>query len=407
MNSPSVYTVSIDEEGCRRRLSGLCATDKSTTLAIRLLATLLALSLIFTGSETRADETSKSPGIWSTVPYFNWITESSAPLEQFSFFINGVQAKGSAVSAIKHQQSLHLRFPLTYETETAIEVRFQGESIYRATFFYAPSYESSIVPGNFTDLPFHTEERERPCQQCHRLTVNANDAKPLVVTEQICYPCHSHEFDNSVSRHKPAAIQWRCLQCHLTKESPSPGNSDHPVKFAITDAEDVAPLCYRCHKKFAARIKGYAHQHGPIGMGACTMCHNPHASNFPKLLQNEANTLCVNCHSMQETLQQPVVHQVIKTKGCTACHNPHGSPYPLQLPSPANELCAVCHQEIAKQVNNHPVQGHPVFIKGRGTQKDKLTCTSCHSPHASAFPKLLPEEEVMMLCTHCHPMENK
>jgi predicted CXXCH cytochrome family protein len=381
---------------------------RTTAFTCCSLTITIALSLILAGSGARAVEEDKTPAIWSTVPYCNWIKESAAPLEQFSFFINGAETRSSVVNAVRHQESLHLRFPLAYEAETLIEVRFQGASIYRAHFFYAPSYEKSIVPDRFTYLPFHTEEREQPCQKCHRLTVNDADANPPVVKEQLCYPCHQHMFDSTASRHKPAASQWRCLQCHLQKPSPSPWNADQPLKFAIADADNIAPLCYRCHKKFAAQVKGYDHQHGPMGMGACTVCHNPHASNFPKLLQNQATTLCVNCHEMQKTLQQPVVHQIIKDKGCTACHNPHGSAYPQQLPGTVSNLCSGCHPAIAKQANNHPVQGHPVFIKGVGKEtKDRLTCTSCHSPHASAFPKLLPEEEVMMLCTHCHPMGTK
>lgn len=348
------------------------------------------------------------PAIWSTVPYFNWITESTAPVEQYQVFINGSETKASVVNAVMYHGSLHLRLPLSYETKTEVEIHRQGETLYRADFFFAPSYEKSIVPGNFTYIPFHIEERERPCRKCHRLTINATDAAPTVVQEQICYPCHRHKFDDAVSLHQPAAVQWRCLQCHQAKASPSPWDAGQPIKFAIEDPDTVAPLCYRCHQKFEAKIKGYEYQHGPIGMGACTMCHNPHASNFPRLLQNQESTLCVNCHEMQEVLQQPVIHQVIKDKGCTVCHSPHGSGYPLQLPKTGNDLCYVCHQAIAKQANNHPVQGHPVLIKGMNKrQRDRLSCISCHSPHASEFPKLLPEEEVVLLCTRCHAMGEK
>ena len=371
------------------------------------LTLALCLSLFLTAGSTRAEEGKKAP-IWATVPFFHWVEQTSVPLEQFTFFVNGVQAERSEVLAVKYQESLHVRFHLPYEKETTVEIRRQGESIYRAVHFYAPTYERSIVPDPTTYLPFHTAAREKPCQGCHRLTVKPSDYDPPEVKEQVCYPCHRHRFDAPKTQHKRDVIRWRCLQCHRAPAKPSRWSPNQPLKFTIESEDQIAQLCYKCHKKLAARVKGYRYLHGPIGMGGCTMCHNPHASNFPKPILNEVTNLCVNCHEMKEVLQETVVHQVIKTKGCTACHHPHGSQYPLQLRDTVNKLCTSCHLAIAKQGDNHPVQGHPVQVKGSGREKrEKLNCVSCHSPHASAFANLLPEEEMMMLCTHCHPGRTK
>ena len=381
---------------------------RASGLAIGPFAVVLMMCLIVGSAGSTEAVEEKKESIWSTVPFFNWIVDTDASADQFTFFINGVQAAGTKVSAVKHQESLHVRFPLAYEVETTIEVRRQGESLFRATLFYAPSYENRIVPDNATYLPFHTEEREKPCRKCHRLEVKPFDNEPPEVKKQLCYPCHSHKFEGSKSQHRFIVSQWRCLQCHQDEAKASKRNPGQPLRFTIDNAAKIDSLCFRCHKKFAERLKEYPRLHGPIGMGVCTQCHNPHASTYPKLQQNNTSTLCINCHEMAEELKKPIVHEVIKSKGCTACHPPHGGYYPKLLRDTVNNQCLSCHEAIAKQANNHPVQGHPVFIKGRDQEKkDTLNCVSCHSPHAAEFPSLLPEAEMMMLCTHCHPMGTK
>lgn len=363
--------------------------------------------VFFTSAQAKAAGQEKL-AIWSTVPYFNWIKQTADPLDQFSFFINDVPADGKTARAVKHKDSLHVRLALTYEQHNIIEIRKLGQSIYRADVFYAPSYESNIVPDESIYLPFHTADHEKPCQECHRLTVTPTDHDPPQVKEQICYSCHQHKFDGLKNLHKPAAAEWRCLQCHQAEAHPSQWSPNQPLRFTIPSEGKVAPLCYKCHKKFEEHVNGYRFQHGPIAMGGCNMCHNPHGSNWPKLLQNNQTTLCINCHGFKKSLNKPFIHQIIKTKGCTACHNPHGGKYRLQMTETINDNCTRCHPAILKQANNHPVQNHPAFIKaGPKDRKDKLSCIDCHSPHAADFHNLLPEEEAMMLCTHCHPMGAK
>ncbi len=369
----------------------------------RHVALALCLSLVFAGGETWAEQEKKAP-IWSTAPWFNWIEQTAAPLDQFCFFINGRQAESPVVTAVKHQESLHVRFPLTYGAATTIEVRRQGESLYHATLFYAPSYERSKVPDPSTYLPFHIAEREKPCQGCHRLTVKPSDYSPATAKEQICHSCHQQKFAPHKNQHPRDIIDQDCLQCHRPEAKPSRWSPDQPLKYTIGDDDEIRLLCCRCHEKLAKRLKKVRFQHGPVGMGGCAMCHAPHAANFPQPIAREVTDLCTNCHEMQEMFKKPFVHQVIRTKGCTGCHHPHGSPYPLQLRHAGNGLCTSCHLAIKKQGDNHPVEGHPVLIKeGCWEAREKLNCVSCHSPHASDFAKLLPEEEMMSFCNHCHP----
>jgi predicted CXXCH cytochrome family protein len=107
---------------------------------------------------------------------------------------------------------------------------------------------------------------------------------------------------------------------------------------------------------------------------------------------------------MQEIMATPNVHEPLVRKGCTACHDPHGSNFPYALETVVQELCLNCHPKIRRQKNNHPTTGHPVSgLKDPSNVDRPFSCTSCHNPHSSEFDLLLAEEDIMMLCIHCHP----
>lgn len=365
---------------------------------------LLILLVVAIPSYSTAEGESKK-NIWSTTPYFNLIRPTNTPLDQFSFFINGAPGENTMVYATKHKESLHVRFRLTYAAQTAIELREGGQVVYNANIFFVPSYEEGIVPEEFVFIPFHTVDNETRCKSCHRFTIKPSDLAPGKKTQsQVCFPCHNHDFEGKQSLHVPAAVQWRCLHCHQPEARQSPKSKDKPLRFTVENVREISILCYSCHPKVEKQVNTLPFVHGPLGMGACNLCHDPHASKWPNLLENNVTTLCATCHDMQSVLSQPVVHTVLRDKGCTACHNAHASSHPLQLTSAGNDLCLSCHDAIKRQGNNHPVLGHPVSIKDSKSRarKDRLSCVSCHSPHASDYPKLIDEEEVMNLCIRCH-----
>ncbi|MEI6455627.1 MAG: cytochrome c3 family protein [bacterium] len=99
----------------------------------------------------------------------------------------------------------------------------------------------------------------------------------------------------------------KCILCHdpgsTTKlQTPQPG------------------LCYVCHDDFSLNFKFI---HGPVSGGFCTSCHNPHKSNFKKLLIRQGQELCLYCHDSKEVLKQ-AAHVNIGDADCITCHNPHG-----------------------------------------------------------------------------------
>ena len=348
------------------------------------------------------DEESVSQ-IWVTTLHYNWFLNTELPPSQFKYIINGKQEGAGQVIVQKYKDMLHVRFKLKPGNNSII-VEKQGVVILKRGIFSAPSYESESVPEEAKAVYFHAVPNETPCRPCHRLDTKKSDMSPRDVTKQICFPCHSHKFDDLKYPHKPATGQWRCLACHRYKAVETDLSPDQPLKFTVDQENGVAPLCFKCHKKKQQQIKKFTFVHGPIGMGACNACHNPHGSQLKYFLHKDITSLCVECHELQDMLKNPFVHRAIRNKGCIACHDPHGSMHSLQLIAGLNDLCYKCHPQIYKLKNNHPVQGHPVSAPVDPSNKqNKLTCVSCHSPHSSEYPYLLPVDDPMMLCSRCHP----
>ena len=103
-----------------------------------------------------------------------------------------------------------------------------------------------------------------------------------------------------------------CFVCH-DREARS---------FAIAGSD--ADLCGKCHEpRPPARFV-----HGPVAVGSCTVCHDPHGQTNPSLLVAVGETLCFRCHTEADALKHlvPAAGQsggVMREKGCGHCHDPH------------------------------------------------------------------------------------
>jgi predicted CXXCH cytochrome family protein len=86
-------------------------------------------------------------------------------------------------------------------------------------------------------------------------------------------------------------------------------------------------LCFKCHTNF---IKG-EYVHGPVAVGYCLGCHEPHSANFPKLLKSGNGTVCAVCH--REKRLASVLHEKAAAQhlGCVDCHDPHYGNSPFFL----------------------------------------------------------------------------
>lgn len=221
------------------------------------------------------------------------------------------------------------------------------------------------------------------CETCHQSVDTPHPQKgkkTFKLTQDppdLCNTCHTDIADKK-EVHFPVA-QGMCTTCH------DPHASDQP-KLLVRPLKELCGACHADHITFKVT-------HGPVSAGACTACHTPHSSDTQKLLLKEGQELCLGCHvDMEDVLKKKNVHPALGG-GCTACHNPHGSDHPKLLPDEVPQVCFLCHPQIAETVNNATVP-HPALM----TEK---ACAACHSPHASDNEKLL-LKPVKDTCIACH-----
>src|SRR6266542_3543741 len=182
--------------------------------------------------------------------------------------------------------------------------------------------------------------------------------------------------EKAVATHAPYDA-GDCSLCHKIGDVQNPG----PVNLKGSE------LCLSCHEDYQGVL---ARKYGHIpAKESCTNCHNPHNSMHPKLLVEEAGTLCLTCHKgMKDQLgQMPVKHDAL-TQGaqCANCHNPHGANIEhllIQLPM---QLCLQCHGKddvvdhdgkklanMKKLLDENPKHHGPVAAED---------CSACHEVHA-------------------------
>jgi len=109
------------------------------------------------------------------------------------------------------------------------------------------------------------------------------------------------------SQHRP----WKeknCTACH---------NFQAKNKLKLPKTK----ICYLCHKNF---IQG-KHVHGPVSVGACLACHDPHSTSNPYLLRRSLKTICFKCHLEKRLAAKMHARVISRGMLCVNCHNPHSS----------------------------------------------------------------------------------
>ncbi len=215
----------------------------------------------------------------------------------------------------------------------------------------------------------------------------------------VCYSCHRRLADAGRWRHSPS-FNLYCLGCHE-------GNKGRGDIVVIQGRVD--DTCLRCHVN-GRKWKKMGHIHGPVGVGDCTVCHDPHGARYKYQLWADGKAaLCVACHADKKRLISGTplgfhVHGIVKGGGCTICHSPHATENIFQLLEPINKLCVGCHVTMKGIIVGHPVGGHPV--KGpRDPRRPgrRFGCTSCHNPHGSNYAYLLIGDLLGgHVCSKCH-----
>jgi predicted CXXCH cytochrome family protein len=115
------------------------------------------------------------------------------------------------------------------------------------------------------------------------------------------------------SQHPPY-VEKKCDDCHdKTKENGLVGPRTE--------------FCFICHAGF---VKG-TNIHGPVAVGDCLSCHEPHTSNHPSLLKTAKTDLCLMCHKEARLVQGLHDKARAREMECLDCHDPHAANAPFFL----------------------------------------------------------------------------
>jgi predicted CXXCH cytochrome family protein len=104
-----------------------------------------------------------------------------------------------------------------------------------------------------------------------------------------------------------------CENCH---ESNTPDEAK-----AKELARQVPKLCFSCHED---ESQTFAYVHGPVAVGQCLFCHDPHKSEHLYLLKRSPSELCALCHT-QTDLASITDHLKPSHVNCLECHTSHAS----------------------------------------------------------------------------------
>lgn len=227
-----------------------------------------------------------------------------------------------------------------------------------------------------------------------------------------------------------------CINCHEDlykgRDHIHPGTNDcttcHDVRISESGTEITLTgqhplLCVKCHDELVPAANAEMEfSHAPVS-DSCILCHEPHASNLPKLLALPIQSLCDTCHELSG-LGEAHRGQLTEKTNCLRCHLPHGSPnkhmvsgsqlHPpfadgdcnschraplsgrIRLRAKGERICSACHGDIIEPAVDGGSQ-HPALI----AKRPYAGCVSCHDPHMSSRDSLLVSEGPQ-LCTTCH-----
>ena len=175
--------------------------------------------------------------------------------------------------------------------------------------------------------------------------------KKAAAISSTCYSCHKG-ITSYPYVHGPASV-WSCLTCHVP---------DAELGYSVKKPD--TEVCFNCHLEQKQDWTARKYIHGPVNTGNCAICHNPHASQNPFNLVKPSWDLCVSCHADKGTGRHIIAGYVYSdshpTRGkpdplkkgkeltCASCHDPHASDSPrlwaLNAQS-AFALCQKCHQK--------------------------------------------------------------
>lgn len=254
------------------------------------------------------------------------------------------------------------------------------------------------------------------CLVCHDPHQSDEPFQLLKPQTELCLSCHESFAAglNSAPVVHPPVMYESCTSCH----------KPHQSKHLFLLKEKMPDLCVTCHDDVGEVAQKSKNKHRALqGEKGCGQCHSTHFSEKKGLLPSSQKELCLECHRRDkrknpeglagldgDLSNNEAVHGPIRDGECSSCHNPHGSDYmkllsadyPEAFYSPykegAYDFCLTCHDKnllrfeetsIYTKFRNGKLNLHYKHVVN--TRKGR-TCRACHDPHISKLPALINEK---------------
>ncbi|MFA5515851.1 MAG: cytochrome c3 family protein [Desulfuromonadales bacterium] len=251
------------------------------------------------------------------------------------------------------------------------------------------------------------------CIQCHSPHASGREKLLKDSAHQVCLGCHD-EFAENLSGAKflhPPVKNGACTDCH----------DPHASAQLFYLKEKMPDLCLGCHTEVRNRLAKSKFRHTPVEQeGSCGNCHSTHYSEVPGLLAGAEKDVCFRCHgsdsvSSMKNIQKEIeekenLHGPINEGKCSPCHDPHGSDFNRLLTRsyPAGlyasyaqgkyDLCLQCHEENLLRFEDTTL--YTAFRNGKrnlhfvhvADKRKGRTCRACHETHASNDQHLISKE---------------
>jgi predicted CXXCH cytochrome family protein len=251
------------------------------------------------------------------------------------------------------------------------------------------------------------------CAICHEAHSSNNAYLLVAPAKELCINCHTDKNFSEKGMHQHSALKTGCTGCH----------NPHASEYEYQLKQPGQGLCAACHKSItdiATRAKA---KHAALeSKGKCLNCHDAHGSPYDSNLKKEQMKLCLSCHdkpiigtdgkdhNIAKILREnPNQHGPVKDGNCSGCHNPHGSDYYklliaaypekfyTEFAEPKYALCFECHEASLVEKAETTVQTN--FRNGKENlhyfhinRKKGRTCRACHMVHASSLPRHIRKE---------------
>ena len=197
------------------------------------------------------------------------------------------------------------------------------------------------------------------------MNVDALDALDDLSRANMCTQCHiSMDLHYADSPH--AGTEVSCADCH-TDQVHFAGKARPAAEY-----RNRAEFCLQCHTAVSAAFRLPFRHRVLEGDLSCSDCHDHHRGTDNSTWE-AVNATCLGCH---QPMADPFVFEHGGTTGeqCTSCHLPHGSHNDKLLTQDGNGLCLQCHYQVT-------AEGDPDFTFGfnhSGILGGEARCYDCH-----------------------------